>query len=456
MFHLFTKKKNEKNIISNYRPISLLPLCGKIFEKLIHNNLYSYVYTNKFISEKQSGYKKGDSTVKQLLSITNEIYKAFDNDKEVRAVFLDISRAFDRVWHEGLIFKLAQLGIEGQALNIIKSFLEDRMQRVVIDGQSSNWEPVTAGVPQGSILGPLLFLVYINDITEIVSSDIQLFADDTFIRKIVDGNSTDELNSDLKNISDWAWQWKMVFNPDISKQALEIIFSMKRVPSVLPPLVFNDLPVKLVEYTKHIGMTLDNRLNFKKHLEEKIAKANQGLGIMIQLKKWVTYQVLEIIYKLYVRPHLDYGDILYHIANTNKNKEIFELFSCVSLLQQIESIQYQAARIVTGAWKGSSRDKLYKMLGWESLNNRRIMRKLTMLHETHLNSYPLYLDAMLSEYKYPENHRKAEELKLKPVFCKKSLYPKTFLPSTIKDWNNLALEIKSSKSKSIFKKKITE
>ena len=269
------------------------------------------------------------------------------------------------------------------------------------------------------------------------------------VRKIVDGNSTNELNNDLKNISDWAWQWKMVFNPDISKQALEIIFSMKRVPSVLPPLVFNDLPVKLVEYTKHIGMTLDNRLNFKKHLEEKIAKANQGLGILIQLKKWVTYQVLEIIYKLYVRPHLDYGDILYHIANTNKNKEIFELFSCVSLLQQIESIQYQAARIVTGAWKGSSRDKLYKMLGWESLNNRRIMRKLTMLHETHLNSYPLYLDAMLNEYKYPENHRKAEELKLKPVFCKKSLYPKTFLPSTIKDWNNLALEIKSSKSKSI-------
>ena len=317
-------------------------------------------------------------------------------------------------------------------------------------------EPVSAGVPQGSILGPLLFLVYINDITEIVSSDIQLFADDTFIRKIVDGNSTDELNSDLKNISDWAWQWKMVFNPDISKQALEIIFSMKRVPSVLPPLVFNDLPVKLVEYTKHIGMTLDNRLNFKKHLEEKIAKANQGLGIMIQLKKWVTYQVLEIIYKLYVRPHLNYGDILYHIANTNKNKEIFELFSCVSLLQQIESIQYQAARIVTGAWKGSSRDKLYKMLGWESLNNRRIMRKLTMLHETHLNSYPLYLDAMFNEYKYPENHRKAEQLKLKPVFCKKSLYPKTFLPSTIKDWNDPALEIKSSKSKINFQKKITK
>ena len=171
------------------------------------------------------------------MSITNEIYKAFDNDKEVRAVFLDISRAFDRVWHEGLIFKLAQLGIEGQALNIIKSFLEDRMQRVVIDGQSSNWEPVTAGVPQGSILGPLLFLVYINDITEIVSSDIQLFADDTFIRKIVDGNSTDELNSDLKNISDWAWQWKMVFNADISIQALEIIFSNNSVICFTSPCV---------------------------------------------------------------------------------------------------------------------------------------------------------------------------------------------------------------------------
>ena len=112
-------KKNAKDIVSNYRPISLLPLCGKIFEKLIYDNLYEYIYKNKFFSDKQSGYKRGDSTVKQLISITNAIYKAFDEGKEIRAVFLDISRAFDRVWHEGLIFKLRQICIEGPAIHII-------------------------------------------------------------------------------------------------------------------------------------------------------------------------------------------------------------------------------------------------------------------------------------------------------------------------------------------------
>ena len=101
-----------------------------------------------------------DSTIRQLLSITHEIYKAFGSGHEVRAVFLDISQAFDRVWHEGLIFKLKQNGVEGKALNIIKSFLADRVQRVVLDGQTSDWVPIEAGVPQGSILDPLLFLVY--------------------------------------------------------------------------------------------------------------------------------------------------------------------------------------------------------------------------------------------------------------------------------------------------------
>ena len=174
-------KKKEKNIVSNYRPISLLPLCGKIFEKIIYDNLYTHIFGNKLISDKQSGYRRNDSTVKQLLSITHAIYKAFDSNQEIRAVFLDISRAFDRVWHEGIIFKLQQLGVEGEAINIIKSFLADRVQRVVLDGQVSDWAPIEAGVPQGSILGPLLFLVYINDLTEVVESNINIFADDTFI-----------------------------------------------------------------------------------------------------------------------------------------------------------------------------------------------------------------------------------------------------------------------------------
>ena len=146
----------------------------------------------------------------------------------MRAVFLDISRAFDRVWHEGLLFKLKQLGVEGEALMIIKDFLNDREQRVVIDGQVSDWLPVAAGVPQGSILGPLLFLVYINDIAQVISSDIKIFADDTFIYRLADSDSTTKLNADLAKITDWAWQWKFQFNPSLDKQAVEVLFSNKK------------------------------------------------------------------------------------------------------------------------------------------------------------------------------------------------------------------------------------
>ena len=173
----------------------------------------------------QSGYRVGDSTVKQLLSITHEISKAFDNSEELRVVFLDISRAFDKVWAEGLIFKLKRIGIEGHMINILTSFLEDRELRVAMDGVCSQWAGISAGIPQGSILGPILFLVYINDLTEVVSSDIKIFADDIIIFHIAEQNSTGILTNDLNKITARAHEWKIVFNPYISKQVVEVVFS---------------------------------------------------------------------------------------------------------------------------------------------------------------------------------------------------------------------------------------
>jgi hypothetical protein len=347
-----------------------------MLEKIVHDSLYPHLFDNKLISDKQSGYRRNDSTIRQLLSITHEIYKAFDSGHEVRAVFLDISRAFDRVWHEGLKFKLKQNGVERNALNIIKSFLADRVQRVVLDGQTSDWVPIEAGVPQGSILGPLLFLVYINDLVEVVESEIDIFADDTFIYRILDPNSTQLLSDDLDRITEWAYQWKMVFNPDISKQAIEIIFSRKYTgyKSDPPPLTFNNIPVKRDIETKHLGMMLDSKLYFESHIEGingKISKSRQGLGVMKQIKKYVSPRVLANNYFAYVRPHLDYGDLIVHQADLKKPL-IYDFKSSSALLDKMDMVQYDAARIVTGAWRGSPRKQLFDELGWDSLNNRRL------------------------------------------------------------------------------------
>ena len=274
-------KKNDKQLVKNYRPISLLPMLAKVFERIIFKNLYNYLITNNLITKKQSGFRPLDSVTNQLLSIVHDIHTAFDdkNCLEVRSVYLDMSKAFDKVWHEGLVFKLKQNGIDGKLLTLLQNYLTNRKQRVVINGKESDWGEIKSGVPQGSVLGPLLFLVYINDLEEGIKSSVIFFADDTSLFSIVRDplKSADDLNDDLSIITHWAHQWKMNFNPDQTKQAEEIIFSQKRNKVFHPPIYFNNIEVKRVEDHKHLGLVLDSKLSFTKHINEKIATARKGI-----------------------------------------------------------------------------------------------------------------------------------------------------------------------------------
>ena len=222
-------KKGDKQLIRNYRPISLLPICSKIFEKIISKNLYSYLNANNLLTKNQSGFRPGDSTTNQLLYLVKEIHQAFENlnSLEVRAVFLDISKAFDKVWHDGLMFKLN--GVSGSLLMFFQNYLNNRKRRVVRNGSYSGFSAVESGVPQGSVLGPLLFLIYINDLERNIKSNIKFFADDIMLLSIVKDPtiSASDLNHDLNIIFQWAHQWKMEFNPDPTKQATEVLFSCK-------------------------------------------------------------------------------------------------------------------------------------------------------------------------------------------------------------------------------------
>ena len=193
----------------NYRPVSLLPICGKIFERLIFNPVFEFLEENKLLSPNQSDFWPNDSCENQLLSIVHSICANFNQSPslEVRANFLDILKAFDKFWHEGLLYKLKTVGISGNLHKLFQSFVSDRFLRVVLNDQSSNWSPVLVGVPQRSIPGPLLFLVYINYLPDSLESLAKLFADDAslFLLFII-LLSAEIMNKDLIKISKWAYQ----------------------------------------------------------------------------------------------------------------------------------------------------------------------------------------------------------------------------------------------------------
>ena len=298
-----------------------------------------------------------------------------------------MSKAFDRVWHEGLIYKLECKGISGNLLTLVRNYLKDRKQRVVLNGRSSEWATVSAGVPQGSVLGSLFFLIYINDLTENVARGVKLFADDTSLFSVVrnENETAQALNSDLEKLRIWAWQWEMKFNADKTE---EVVFSCKRNKPVHQTLKFGSSDISAKIEHKHLGMILDSKLDFQSHVREAIVKARRGIGMIRYLSRYVSREVLDVIYKLHVRPHLDYGDIIYHK---------YDLDMRLTFTQKLEQTQYLAALAVTGTWRGTNRRRLVNELGWETSYDRRWYRRLCHLFSLINSKSPEYLYSELRQ-----------------------------------------------------------
>ena len=275
---------------------------ARSWKKVVHKHLLNnYIRDHGILSALQSDFIPEDSTVNQLVDIYNTFCKSFDEGKEVCAVFCDISKAFDRVWHRGLLFKLESIGVSDSLLLWFKSYLADRKQRVVLPGAVSAWNNIKAGVPQGSILGPLLFLIYINDIVVDIHSSIRLFADDTSLYIIVNNpqQTANLLNADLGL---WASRWLVSFNPSKSES---MTLSRKQNKPLHPPLNMAQLNINEVTSHKHLGLIFSDDGSWHEHIDHVKAKSWFRLNIMRKLKFQLDRKSLEIIYTSFIRPLLE-------------------------------------------------------------------------------------------------------------------------------------------------------
>ena len=431
-------KKGDLSLVSNYRPISLLNSVAKLFEKLVFKYLYNHLQDNNMLSSLQSGFIPGDSTVNQLVYLYHIFTEALDAGKEVRTVFCDISKAFDRVWHEGLIYKLKAAGVSGDVLRWFQSYLSGRRQRVVLPGSLSEWVYIKAGVPQGSILGPLLFLLYINDIVKNIGSNIRLFADDTSLFIIVDNPTTAALclNSDLEKLSRWAAIWLVTFNPSKNES---LLISRKINKPIHPPLYMQNVQIQEVSSHKHLGLYFSNDCSWHQHIDYIKQKAWFRIHIMRKLKFKLDRKSLETIYLTFIRPLLEYGDVIWDNCTQYEKNEL-------------DKIQNEAARITTGTTKLVSLDNLYKEVGWQTLHRRRQDHKITLFYKMFNQLTPVYLSSLIPQQVNAISHHNLRNSNdIHTIRSNTSLYHNSFLPSTLRQWNSLPVEVRQLNTLSSFK-----
>ena len=436
-------KSIDKHIRTNYRPISLLSCLSKCLERCVFLELYKYCVQNNLLTWRNSGFKHMDSTIYQLISLVHTIYENLDKGKSITMVFLDISKAFDRVWHKGLLFKLKSFGINANLLLWFESYLTGRRQRVLINGEASAWFYINAGVPQGSILGPLLFLIFVNDIVLCVNSEIRLFADDTYLFDMAKDiePSIAKLNSDLESLNTWSSNWRVSFNPS---KTVYMHVNRRAKNTDHSPLYFNRSILKRVNHHKHLGIVLNDKLNWGDHITYIIDKVSTRLNAMRRLQYIVPRTCLESVYKYMLRPIIDYGDVLCPILPAYQTK-------------QLEAVQRQAALICTKAYQRTPHVLLLKELGWEELVCRRKYHCLVVMYKIQHLLTPEYLSCICpprSSNVVAYSLRNENNIRL--FYCKSSTFRKSFFPETVKTWNALELTIRESTSLNIFKRKLKE
>ena len=303
------KNVGERSTAKNYRPVSLLSVVSKVFEKLVNNRIVDHLEKCVLFSDFQYGFRSSRSTADLLTVVSDRIARAFNRSGATRAVALDISKAFDRVWQAGLLHKLKSYGISGQIFGLISSFLSNRRLRVVLDGKSSQEYPVNAGVPQGSILGPTLLLLYINDLPDVICN-IAIYADDATLYSKCDQASdlwqqlelASELESDLRDTLDWGRKWLVDFNA--GKTQL-VSFDRSKNTGAIDVKMDGSVLEEKTSF-KMLGLNFSSKLDWGSYIVSIAKTASKKIGVLIRSMKFLSPEVALYLYKSTIRPCMEY------------------------------------------------------------------------------------------------------------------------------------------------------
>ena len=371
-------KKGKKTSPQNYRPVSLTCIICKILEGIIRDAIIKHMNTNGLFSPKQFGFLAGRSTILQMLHVLDIWTEILDQGGTLDVIYCDFMKAFDKVPHKRLLHKTSKYGITENILGWINSFLSDRTQCVNINSSVSDRAPVTSGIPQGSVLGPLLFVIYINDMPEVVDKDshVFLFADDTKVfRKITCPDDIVKLQKDIENLQKWSDIWMLKFHPD-KCVSMSIGSKTKNVYHM------GEHKLDISHCETDLGIQIDDTLNFEKHITGAVNKANRIMAIARKTFEYMDTQTFRCIFKGLVRPHLEYGACLWN-PHTLKT------------INLIENVQRRATKIVPGLSKLSYEKRLRK-LKLPTLTYRRARGDMIQVYKLLNKGYDKTLPPLLT------------------------------------------------------------